>query len=86
MTKRKKLFQKLLNSSQNIAFTDLVSVVESFGFRLVRVSGSHHIFQHPNLAEQLNLQNQKGKAKPYQIRQFLTLVETYNLSLDDTEN
>jgi hypothetical protein len=29
----------------------------------------------------LNLQNVKGEAKPYQIRQFLRLVERYNLSL-----
>ena len=83
MTKRQKLFQRLLNNSNNFAFDDLVSVVESFGFKLVRINGSHHIFQHPALSEQINLQNHKGKAKPYQISQFLRLVETYNLSLED---
>ena len=83
MTKRQKLFQRLLNNSNNFAFDDLVSVVESFGFNLVRINGSHHIFQHPALSEQINLQNHKGKAKPYQISQFLRLVEIYNLSLED---
>ena len=83
MTKRQKLFQRLLNNSNNFAFDDLVSVVESFGFKLVRINGSHHIFQHPALSEQINLQNHKGKAKPYQISQFLRLVEIYNLSLED---
>jgi predicted RNA binding protein YcfA (HicA-like mRNA interferase family) len=58
-------------------------LVEAFGFHLSRVSGSHHIFTHPKVPELVNLQNQKGKAKPYQIRQFLTLVEQYNLELGE---
>jgi hypothetical protein len=40
-----------------------------------RVSGSHHIFGHPDFPEMLNLQSIKGKAKPYQIRQLLLLVD-----------
>jgi len=47
------------------------------------VKGSHHIFVHPRVRELVNLQNVDGKAKPYQIRQFLALVESYNLSLED---
>lgn len=62
---------------------DLVLLVEAFGFRLSRVSGSHHIFTHPKVPELVNLQNNKGKAKPYQVRQFLTLVEQYNLHLGE---
>jgi len=31
----------------------------------------------------VNLQNRKGKAKPYQVRQFLEIVEQYNLELGD---
>ncbi|NJL88799.1 MAG: type II toxin-antitoxin system HicA family toxin [Coleofasciculaceae cyanobacterium SM2_1_6] len=83
MTRRQKLFQRLLNNNKNFAFDDLIVVVESFGFRLIRINGSHHIFQHPDISEQINLQNHKGKAKPYQISQFLRLVEIHNLSLDD---
>jgi hypothetical protein len=57
--------------------------VEAFGFRLARVSGSHHIFEHPRVAELVNLQSRKGKAKPYQIKPFLQLVEQYNLEMGD---
>jgi predicted RNA binding protein YcfA (HicA-like mRNA interferase family) len=60
-------------------------MVEGFGFRLVRTSGSHHIFTHPAIPELVNLQEVKGEAKPYQIRQFLRLVEMYNLRLEDEE-
>ena len=48
----------------------------------LRVPGSHHIFGHPDLAELVNLQNVGGKAKPYQIRQFLRLVERYDLKME----
>jgi len=52
---------------------------------VVRISGSHHILAHPSVPEMLNLQEVKGEAKPYQIRQFLRLVERYSLSLEEGE-
>jgi len=33
--------------------------------------------------ELINLQEVEGKAKPYQIQQFLRLVERYNLELGE---
>jgi predicted RNA binding protein YcfA (HicA-like mRNA interferase family) len=59
--------------------------VEAFGFRLDRTSGSHHIFVHSEIAELVNLQNHRGKAKPYQVRQFLDLVEQHDLQMEDEE-
>jgi len=47
------------------------------------VNGSHHIFIHPKIPELLNLQDLKGKAKPYQVKQLLQLVEIHNLQLED---
>jgi HicA toxin of bacterial toxin-antitoxin, len=82
MTQKHKLLQKILAGSNNVAFDDMVALAKAFGFQLSRVSGSHHIFEHPTIVEPLNLQNKKGKAKPYQVRQFLQLVDQYNLSLD----
>jgi len=38
---------------------------------------------HPEIPRPLNLQSVGGQAKPYQIRQFLKLVEQYNLTLED---
>lgn len=81
--KKRKLLEKILASTGNVRFNDLVALVEAFGFRLSRVSGSHHIFTHPDVQELVNLQIKKGKAKPYQVRQFLTLVEQYNLELEE---
>ena len=58
-------------------------MVEGFGFKQMRVTGSHHIFAHPGVHELANFQEVKGEAKPYQIRQFLRLIERYDLKLED---
>ena len=80
---KRKLLSKVLASQKNVQFSDMEALVEAFGFRLSRVKGSHHIFVHPAISELVNLQEQNGQAKPYQIRQFLDLVEEYNLQLED---
>jgi predicted RNA binding protein YcfA (HicA-like mRNA interferase family) len=84
MSKRK-LLRKVLGGGENVRFADAVALAEAFGFRLTRISGSHHILTHPQLPKLLNLQKKAGKAKPYQIRQLLQLVEEYNLSLGEEE-
>ena len=83
MTKKQKLIQKLLSSSKNIRFSEAQTAIEAFGFQLTRISGSHHIYTHPDVPELINLQNVGGKAKPYQVKQFLEIVERYNLQLED---
>lgn len=84
MSKKRKLLQKLLQGSKNVRFDELTALALAFGFTLDRVSGSHHIFTHPQVDKLLNLQNVNGKAKPYQVKQLLALVEQYSLSLEDT--
>ena len=58
-------------------------LLEGFGFRLSRTRGRHHIFEHPDNPNLLNIQDSKGQVKPYQIRQFLQLVEEYQLTLEE---
>jgi predicted RNA binding protein YcfA (HicA-like mRNA interferase family) len=67
----------------NVSFADMHRLAEALGFELRRTSGSHHVFVHPEVRELVNLQDVRGQAKPYQIRQFLRLVERYDLSLED---
>ena len=81
--KKRKLLQKILISQQNVRFGEMVGLAKAFGFRISRISGSHHIFVHPKIEENLNLQDVKGQAKSYQIRQFLKLVEKHNLELEE---
>ena len=81
---RKKLLRRLARGAlQNVAFRDMVSLIQGFGFRLVRTHGSHQIFAHPDILELINVQDVGGQTKPYQIRQFLRLVERHNLKLEE---
>ena len=66
---------------RNVSFRDFSALVVACGFRLARVEGSHHIYQHDGMTEQLNVQEVAGEAKPYQVRQFLRLVERYDLRM-----
>ena len=81
MSNRKRL-QKVLASPGNVRFGEMAALVQAFGFRPLRTSGAHHIFGRSGIPEQLNLQNVGGKAKPYQVRQFLKIVERYNLEIE----
>ena len=81
--KPREVLRKILGGSRNVRFAEMRGLVEAFGFTLARVSGSHHIFTHPDVPELVNLQEVRGEAKPYQIRQFLRLVEEYNIGMED---
>ena len=80
-TSRRRLLDRLLSGSRTIRFADAVACAEAFGLRLARIKGSHHIFVHPDVPELANLQSVAGKAKPYQVRQLLTIIERYNLHM-----
>ncbi len=84
MKPRKLLVRIARGTVTNVAFADLLSLVEDLGFERRRVSGSHHIFAHPGIPELINLQDVHGQAKPYQVRQLLRLVERYDLRLKST--
>jgi predicted RNA binding protein YcfA (HicA-like mRNA interferase family) len=80
---RKLLMRLALGAFANVTFADLQHLAEALGFELRRVSGSHHVFVHADIPELINLQAVRGQAKPYQTRQFLRLVERYDLKLKD---
>ncbi len=77
------IIKKMISNTKNISFSDLVYCIKLFGFKLDRIKGSHHIFIHSEIKELINIQNVKGKAKPYQIKQFLKIIEKYNLKVGD---
>ena len=79
----RKLLQKALDSPQSLRFSEVLKLAEAFGFQLDRISGSHHILKCSAIPEILNLQNVRGMAKPYQVRQLIKLVERYNLQLSE---
>ncbi len=74
---------RLLNNRKNVKFSDFVLLLEAFGFKHMRSEGSHNIYRNDSITEIINIQNVNGEAKPYQIKQFLTVVEKHNLRMED---
>lgn len=69
----------------NVDFSDAQCLLEALGFEEVRVAGSHHVYVRLDVPEQLNLQKRRGQAKPYQLRQLISLVKRYNLTIEENE-
>jgi len=57
-------------SPANARFGEMAKLVGAFGFRLSRVSGSHHIFVHPDVKELVNIQDVNGMANPIKSGSF----------------
>jgi hypothetical protein len=54
-------------------------------FTVQESEGSLNIFKNEAVAEIINIQNVDGEAKPYQIKQFFSLVEKYNLKMEEKQ-
>ena len=51
MSKRDKLRRKLRNNPKGVKFSELETLLQRFGFMLIRIAGSHHIYRHPENAK-----------------------------------
>lgn len=78
---KKKFLVRLIRSQKNVKYRDFIVILTAFGFRNDRSGGSHNIYVHDDIPDIVNTQNENGEAKPYQIKQFLRLVEMYKLKL-----
>ena len=78
-----KLLEDLKNNPKNIRFEKLCRIAEAFGFQFKGGKGSHRIYLRKDINEMLNFQNVSGKAKPYQVRQLIKIIDKYNLSEED---
>ena len=79
---KKKLLKRIYNNPKNVRFSDFTIIAEAFGFFPVRSEGSHNIYKNSKINEWINIQSMDGEAKPYQVKQFLALVEKYNLKME----
>jgi len=68
-----------VRDGNTVPFRDLVHLVETAGFRLVRQRGSHHVYKHPRVPGALVLQPLGSEAKQYQARQVLDMLMSNRL-------
>jgi len=75
-----KTLEKMKSNPKGVRFNDLRKVCEHY-FGKPRQSGtSHCVFKTPWPGDpRVNIQNDKGKAKPYQVRQVLLAIRKLEL-------
>ncbi|MBN3899923.1 MAG: type II toxin-antitoxin system HicA family toxin [Nostoc sp.] len=80
MSQQDKLLEKILSgtSDTDIPFAQLWQLLYRLGFD-ERIRGDHRIFIKADVEEILNLQQKKGKAKSYQIKQVRAVILKYKL-------
>ena len=76
MSKVDAILEQIKRNPQDVRFADLCRICE-FYFGHARQSGSsHRIYRTPWPGDpRVNIQNNKGKAKTYQVRQILKAIE-----------
>lgn len=82
-TTKATLPERARNNPRDVRFTDVLRLVEATGFVPIRQRpGSHRRYVHSRVGEYLTLQPKPdGKAKDYQVKQFLDTLDAHGLGL-----
>lgn len=71
----RKILRNMSENPKGVRFSDLRKVCEYFFGEPRRSGSSHHVFKTPWPGDpRVNIQANKGKAKPYQVRQVLNAI------------
>jgi hypothetical protein len=79
---KSELLEELKANPKKIRFARVCQIAEAFGFQTRKGTGSHRVYYRDGAREILNFQNEGGWAKAYQVRQFIKIIENYNLQED----
>jgi predicted RNA binding protein YcfA (HicA-like mRNA interferase family) len=74
MGKHEKLLQRARNNPDGLSFHDFETLMSRCGWILDHQSGSHQIWYSPS-GFRISIQNKSGKAKGYQVKQFLACYD-----------
>ena len=75
------ILTQMKRNPKGIRFNDLSKVCEHFFGEPRQLGSSHKVFKTPWQGDpRVNIQNAKGKAKPYQVRQVLQAVDRLEMT------
>ncbi len=74
MVKKDKLLEKAYNNPNGLNFSDFVTIMKQNKWTFDHKNGSHQIWYSPR-GYRISVQNRKGKAKSYQVKQFLSTLD-----------
>lgn len=77
---------QMQNNPAGIRFDDLCKVCDHYFGQPRQISGSHRVYKTPWPGDpRVNIQNSKGRAKAYQVRQVLKAIERKELEHENSE-
>ena len=80
MGKIEKLIEKAKKSPQNLKFGEFCRLLEYFDMECRKTPGSHRVYKRKKTPIfTLSIQNVKGMAKPYQIKQLFEKLQEFGL-------
>ena len=70
------LMARMRENPGSVRFVDLCKVCEHFFGQARQTSGSHRVYKTPWIGDpRVNIQNSRGNAKAYQVKQVLKAIE-----------
>ena len=76
MAKIDEIITRMTQNPKGIRFSDLCKVCDHFFGEPRQSTGSHRVYKTPWQGDsRINIQNSKGKAKSYQVKQVLLALE-----------
>lgn len=76
MARPSEILKALRNNPKHVRFADLARVCEHYFGEPRQAGTSHRIYRTPWPGDpRVNIQNKKGRAKAYQVRQVLRAIE-----------
>ncbi|MBW2690794.1 MAG: toxin HicA [Deltaproteobacteria bacterium] len=79
-----KVLAQMKRNPKGVRFNDLSKVCEHFFGSPRQTGSSHKVFKTPWQGDpRVNIQNSKGKAKPYQVRQVLQALDRLKVQNDE---
>jgi hypothetical protein len=83
MAKIDKMLRQIKETPQNVRFIDLCKVCEYYFGNPRQTGSSHRVYKTPWQGDpRVNVQNNKGKAKAYQVKQVLRAIERLEVNYD----
>jgi predicted RNA binding protein YcfA (HicA-like mRNA interferase family) len=84
VTQIQKLLKRIRNNPKAVTFHDLTTLLESFGFELIRVSGSHHIFSSRVAGKEITLviPLRKGHINSHYVKEVLASIDRIEKEID----
>ena len=76
MAKIEDILIQMRNNPNDVRFSDLTKICIRYFGQARKKDGSHHVYKTPWKGDpRINIQNYKGKAKAYQVKQVLLAIE-----------